>query len=141
MKDKNMNNDELIQKIIKFIKSQIGLSLIQDKDTYFTGIKKHNGRKYFNVELPVRVSESNEYDLLERFANKFKLISVEPNGVNRVAIFFDDKILSHLKENVIIKTKQKINIKEMIRRIIKEEKGYQQISTESALNKNPIHPQ
>ena len=35
----------------------------------------------------------------------------------------------------------KETIKEMIRRIVKEERGYERISTESALNKNPIHPQ
>lgn len=35
----------------------------------------------------------------------------------------------------------KETIKEMIKRIVKEERGYERISTESALNKNPIHPQ
>lgn len=115
-----MNDNEIIQKILKFIKTQIGLSLTAD--TYFTGIKRHNRKKYFNAELPGRVSESDEYALLERFAKKIKIISVEPNGVNRVAIFFDDAILNHLDENIIMNPKQKLNLKEIIRRIVKEER-------------------
>lgn len=70
---------------LDLIKDQTGLEL--ELCDYFTGIKKHNGRKYFNVILSQRTSESNEYDKLKRFADKYKLISVEPNGLNRVAVF------------------------------------------------------
>jgi len=67
------------------IKEQTGLEL--GLCDYFTGIKEHNGSKYFNVILPKRTSESNEYDILKRFADKYQLISVEPNGLKRVAVF------------------------------------------------------
>ena len=74
--------------ILDLIKEQIGLEL--NLCDYFTGIKEHNGQKYFNVILSQRTSESKEYEELERFADKYKLIAVEPNGVNRVAIFQND---------------------------------------------------
>ena len=74
-----------IPDILKLIKEQTGLKL--ELCDYFTGTKEHNGRKYFNVILPQRTSESKDYDTLKRFADKYKIISVEPNGLNRVAIF------------------------------------------------------
>ena len=77
-----------IPEILELIKEQTGLEL--ELCDYFTGVKKHKGRKYFNVILSQRTSESKEYEELERFADKYKLISVEPNGVNRVAIFQND---------------------------------------------------
>ena len=71
--------------ILELIKEQTGLKL--ELCDCFTGIREHNGRKYFNVILPQRTSESKEYDILRRFAEKYKLISVEPNGLKRVAVF------------------------------------------------------
>lgn len=112
-----MSQNEIIQKILKFIKLQIGLKLVPD--TSFTGIRQHNGKKYFNVELKDRVSESNEFDLLERFANRTKLIKIEPNGVKRVAIYFDDRLLNNLNE--YFNHKNRVKITGLIRRIIKEE--------------------
>ena len=70
---------------LDLIKKQIGLEL--ELCDYFTGIKEHNGRKYFNVILSQRTSESKEYDKLKRFAEQYKIISVEPNGLRRVAVF------------------------------------------------------
>ena len=70
---------------LDLIKKQIGLEL--ELCDYFTGIKEHNGRKYFNVILSQRTSESKEYDKLKRFADQYKIISVEPNGLRRVAVF------------------------------------------------------
>lgn len=74
-----------IAETLELIKEQTGLEL--NLCDYFTGIKEHNGRKYFNVILSQRTSESKEYDTLKRFADKYKVISVEPNGLKRVAIF------------------------------------------------------
>ena len=74
-----------ISETLELIKKQTGLDL--DLCDYFTGIRQYNGRKYFNVILSQRTSESKDYDLLKRFADKYKLISVEPNGLKRVAVF------------------------------------------------------
>ena len=77
-----------IPETLELIKDQTGLKL--ELCNYFTGIKEHNGREYLNVILSQRTSESKEYDTLKRFADKYKLISVEPNGLNRVAVFQND---------------------------------------------------
>ena len=74
-----------VPETLELIKEQTGLNL--ELCDYFTGIKDHNGRKYFNVILSQRTSESKEYDTLKRFSEKYKLISVEPNGLKRVAVF------------------------------------------------------
>jgi len=71
--------------VLGLIKEQTGLNL--KLCGHFTGIKTFKGEKYFNVELPERISQSKEFDKLEKFANKYGLIRVEPNGLNRVAIF------------------------------------------------------
>jgi len=75
----------MIQKTLKLIKEQTGLDLKLCPD--FTGIKQHKCQKYFNVVLKERTSESKEFDKLKKFANKYKLIDIEPNGLTRVAIF------------------------------------------------------
>jgi hypothetical protein len=75
----------MIQKTLKLIKEQTGLSLELCPD--FTGIKQDKGKKYFNVVLKERTSQSKEFDKLEKFAKKHKLIDIEPNGLRRVAIF------------------------------------------------------
>ena len=77
-----------ISDTLHLIKEQTGLELTLCD--YFTGIKEHNDRKYFNVILSQRTSESKEYGTLKRFADKYKLISVEPNGLKRVAVFQND---------------------------------------------------
>ena len=74
-----------IPETLELIKEQTGLEL--GLCDCFTGIKEHNGKKYFNVILSQRTSESKDYDLLKRFADKYKLISIEPNGLKRVAVF------------------------------------------------------
>lgn len=74
-----------VTETLELIKEQIGLKL--ELCDYFTGIKEHNGRKYFNIILRQRTSESKEYDTLKRFSDKYKKISVQPNGLNRVAVF------------------------------------------------------
>lgn len=86
----------LINSTLKLIKDQIGLDL--PLDDYFTGLKTHNGQRYFNVELKQRTSESAEFDKLQKFANKSKLIKVQPNGVRRVSIFLTDKLMSYINK-------------------------------------------
>jgi uncharacterized protein YebE (UPF0316 family) len=76
-----------IYNVLDLIKEQTGLEL--ELCDYFTGIREHNGRKYFNVILSQRTSESKEYDKLKRFADQYKIISVEPNGLRRVSIFLN----------------------------------------------------
>lgn len=76
-----------IPEALDLIKEQIGLEL--NLCDYFTGIKEHNGQKYFNVVLSQRTSESQDFDKLKRFAEQYKLIKVEPNGLKRVAVFFN----------------------------------------------------
>jgi hypothetical protein len=77
----------MIQETLELIKEQIGLNL--NLCEHFAGLKSHKGKKYFNVILSQRVSESTEFPILQRFANKYKSISVEPNGLNRVSIFIN----------------------------------------------------
>lgn len=79
-------NSFQIPDIVNFIEEQTGLKL--ELCDYFTGMKYHNGKKYFNVILPQRTSESKEYVILKRFADKYQLISVESNGLKRVAVFY-----------------------------------------------------
>jgi hypothetical protein len=87
MEEKHPNEKSLISihETLELIKNQTGLEL--ELCDNFTGLKEHKGRKYFNVSLPQRTSESKEYDTLKRFASKYKSISVEPNGLKRVAVF------------------------------------------------------
>ena len=72
--------------ILKHIKTQTGLELSLCE--YFTEVKKYNGRPYFNVILPNRVSEyTPQLRALERLAAKSSMIhEIQPNGVSRVAI-------------------------------------------------------
>lgn len=76
---------QLISDTLSLIKDQIGLDL--KLCPHFHGVLTHNGRNYFNAILEKRTSESQSFDLLKRFADKFNLISIEPNGLNRVSIF------------------------------------------------------
>ena len=83
------NDEEVIAALLIFINQYTGLDLCADG--YFKGIKTHKGKKYFNVELQQKTSESIEYNQLERLiALSYGIITnVEPNGVRRVAVFFD----------------------------------------------------
>ena len=76
---------EAIQETLENIKELTGLSLTLCD--YFTGLRTSGGKKYFNVILPTRTSEAVEYTKLLQFSRKYGSISVEPNGVNRLAIF------------------------------------------------------
>ena len=74
-----------MKEMLKEIREQTGLILTPD--TYFVGYQKGN---YFNVILKDRVSESKEFQALERFVTNSKTFyKVEPNGLHRVAIFFN----------------------------------------------------
>lgn len=75
-----------IENTLSVIKEQIGLELILCE--YFTGIRKHGSKEYFNVELKDRAWNSIEYTSLERLVQKGIVSKVEPNGVTRVAIYF-----------------------------------------------------
>ena len=79
---------ETIAALLRFIKVYSGLTLHADE--YFNGIKTRKGKKYFNVELQQRISESIEFQQLERLSSNSGIITrVDPNGFRRVAIFFD----------------------------------------------------
>ena len=75
----------LIKETLALIKDQTGLRL--ELCDYFTGINHSKGKSSFNVILKERISESLEYDKLEKWAKKYNKIQIEPNGLNRVAIF------------------------------------------------------
>lgn len=75
----------MIKETLKLIKEQIGLDL--NLCDYFTGIKTYNGKKYFNVILNQRNSESEDFILLKRFETQYKLIKIEQNGLRRISIF------------------------------------------------------
>ena len=76
-----------IETLQTFIKKQAGIEL--EPCDYFTGLQKHKGKKYYNFLLNEKVSESQDFLRLQRIAQNGNLIhAVEPNGVNRVAVFF-----------------------------------------------------
>jgi hypothetical protein len=77
----------MLETILKTIKEQTGLEL--PLCDYFTGIKESNGEQYFNIVLSQRTSESQDFYKLKRFAEQYKLIRVEPNGLKRVAVFLN----------------------------------------------------
>lgn len=78
-----MEQDTLI-----FIKEHTGVSL--DLCDHFVGVRDFRGRKYFNaVLLDQRVSESQDFVKLQKFASKYKLINFEPAGFKRIAIFIN----------------------------------------------------
>lgn len=75
----------MITETLNFIEEQIGLKL--GLCDYFTGIELSGEKKYFNVLLSERTSESKDYVKLIKLSKKSHL-NVEPNGLKRVAIFF-----------------------------------------------------
>lgn len=68
------------------IKKASGLQLVPCD--YFKGIQTHNNKNYFNVILKDRVSESSVYSRLLNLIKYGLISSVEPNGLNRLAIYF-----------------------------------------------------
>ena len=68
-----------INKVIAEVKEQTGIELVSSK--------KNNKRSFFYVDIPTMVSEWSEYDKLERYASQYKTIRIEPNGVNKIAIY------------------------------------------------------
>lgn len=82
----------MIEATLKYIEEQTGLKLMLCD--YFKGVQELVGKPYFNVVLNEQTSESKDFDKLKRFAEKYKTIRIEPNGVKRVAIFTTKK-LSH----------------------------------------------
>lgn len=86
MKNKELPEKRINDKIAQ-IKEFCGLSL--QKDDYFTGIKKHQGKEYFNVELNERLSFCNsQFRKLESLIKKGIISDVKENGVRRVSIYF-----------------------------------------------------
>jgi hypothetical protein len=75
----------MIQETLDLIKEKTGLSLVLCD--HFAGVQKCFSGEYFNVVLPDKICESNDYIELKRFSKKYGLVRVEPNGVRRVAIF------------------------------------------------------
>lgn len=74
-----------ITETLEMITKHTGLDL--ELCDYFTGFRNNKAGKYFNVILSKKICESKDYDTLELYAKKYKLIHVEPNGVDRVAVF------------------------------------------------------
>ena len=77
-----------IETALLIIKEQTGLEL--KADDYFNGfIVSSKEELYFNIMLKKRTSESLEFTKLKRFSENCTWINrIEPNGLNRVAIFF-----------------------------------------------------
>lgn len=81
MTAKNTN----IEEFIKYAKSN-GIEL--KPCDYFNGEQTSwNGEKYFNVLTGERIYMSKKFDQLERLSRQYKSFRVEPNGVDRLAIF------------------------------------------------------
>lgn len=74
-----------INKILDLIEAQTGLKLTLCD--HFTGLRSNGEKPYFNVIVRDRVCQSKEFAKLVRFSNSTKLVTVEPNGVNRIAIY------------------------------------------------------
>ena len=70
-----LKNAELQQSCITAVISRFSISDTLDLIKDQTGLGNQ------------RTSESVEYDLLKRFADKYNLISIEPNGLRRVSVF------------------------------------------------------
>ncbi len=75
----------MIQETLRTIKEHTGLTLTPCD--HFTGILFLNCEPYFNVLINDPAYDSEEYAALCRFADKYGLIRVEPNGWKRLAIF------------------------------------------------------
>jgi len=78
----------MIKETLNQIKEQTGLKLTLC--SHFKGVREHNGKKYFNIVLNQRTSESKAYSILQKFSNKYNIIKIEPNGLKRVSIFINN---------------------------------------------------
>lgn len=76
----------LIKKLTNFMEKQTGIKF--PPDDYFTGIKTHQGKKYFNVDLSK--NPKHEVNLRRLVLSPGPIIDVELNGVYRFAVFFDE---------------------------------------------------
>ena len=87
------NEIKIIEFLTAHIKEQIGVTL--ELDDNFTGIRNHKGKPYFNAILAERIFDSVDCRKLVRIAGKHNgITAVEPNGSNRIAIFFNpEKVL------------------------------------------------
>lgn len=83
---------DMINYTLKLIKEQICIDL--HLCYYFKGVREHNNKKYFNVLLSQKLSESNDFEKLKEFERKYNIIKVEPNGVRRVAIYLTTDLTS-----------------------------------------------
>lgn len=97
--------EHIIEEVLLHIKKQIGLTLTLCD--YFTGLRGQKGNKFFNVVLKQKTSESQEYEQLVRFSDKFKTIYVEPNGEKRIAIYIDRFYNQNKKNDSIEKSNQR----------------------------------
>ena len=79
------NQKDMIAKTLELIKHHTGIEL--QLCDYFTGVQKSYHGSYFNVILKDPLFASRDHTILERFANQYGLIKVEPNGYKRLAIF------------------------------------------------------
>jgi hypothetical protein len=79
------NQNDMIAETLELIKHHTGLQL--ELCDYFTGVQKSYHGNYFNVILKDPLFTSLEHTILERFADQYGLIQVEPNGYKRLAIF------------------------------------------------------
>ncbi len=83
--DEKRTEFKVIEEVLKSIKDQTGIELALCD--YFTGMNTCPNGDYFNVVLTKQIFDSMDYVRLSVFAEKYKTIRVEPNGVRRVAIF------------------------------------------------------
>lgn len=82
------SDEKQIEYALELIKDHTGLKL--KLCDHFTGINTYNERRYFNVILSEMVNKSVDYTTLCNFARRYKLISFEPNGVKRIAVYLNE---------------------------------------------------
>lgn len=77
--------EKIIENTLTELKEQLGLELYLCD--HFIGVRTCHIGEYFNVLLNDKLSESQDYIKLQRYAKKFKTIHLEPCGVRRLSIF------------------------------------------------------
>lgn len=84
---KGKKADELKDKVLGYIKEQIGVSL--DPCDYFTKVKVYRSKDIisFNALLDTYTSESKDFLLLQRLLGRSQVIAdVQPDGFKRISI-------------------------------------------------------
>ena len=76
-----------MEEVIKKIFEQTGAKLVLCD--CFTGVRLHNGQKYFNVVTEKPTFCAPEWPLLERMASKGIINKIAPNGYKRIAVYFN----------------------------------------------------